>query len=134
MARQGFSEPVLLLLIAACFTACSSIDKTIPISHVEVMYRGKSNEDRPQMSSVCKGFFMSHDKVQDFFYNASRVNDADRKKYEILPCYAKGTAYIYGVKYNWIIRAGGVGEFYNDSDRFFKVCGKQCCKKVERIC
>lgn len=125
---------VLLLTFAVYLVACSSIDKSKPISNVEVMYRGKNTDDRPQMASVCKGFFISQEKVQNFYHHASRVNDTESKKYKILPCYARGTAYLYGIKYNWIIRAGGIGEFYNDSERFIKICGRQCCNKVERIC
>lgn len=115
--------------------ACSSIDKSIPISHIDVVYRGKNLDNRPQMASVCKGFFLSDKQVKAFYYNAARINEKEPgKKYEILPCYSTGTAYIYGVKYNWVIRAGGVGEFYNDKDRFIKICGKKCCSKVKRIC
>ena len=134
MVMQQFFTPGLLLVIAFCFIACSSIDKSKPISLIEVKYRGKNSDNRPQMPSVCKGFFMSQDKVQDFYRHASRINDSERQKYEILPCYAEGTAYLYGIKYNWKIRAGGIGEFYNESERFYKICGKQCCDKVERIC
>ena len=106
----------LLLLCVFVITACSSIDKSLPISHIDVLYRGKYQEQRPQMASICKGFFMTTKQVTDFYYNAARINEKEpTRKYEILPCYSTGTAYIYGEKYNWVIRAGGVGEFLSVS-------------------
>ncbi len=125
---------VLLSLFIIFPCACSSIDESKPISNIEVLYKGKNNTDRPQMSSVCKGFYITRDKVQEFYFSSARIKDTDRKKYEILPCYSEGTAYLYGIKYKWIIRSGGVGEFFNDNDSFIKICGKNCCNKLERIC
>jgi hypothetical protein len=116
-------------------TACSTIDKDAPISHIDVQFRGKNIDDRPQMASVCKGFYLSEQQVRDFYFNAAQIKDDDaRESYELLPCYSQGTAYLYGEKYNWIIRAGGIGEFYNKHDRFVKICGINCCDKVKRIC
>jgi len=87
------------------------------------------------MSTVCKGFFMSPDLVKDFYTHAALIRDTSKNaRYEILPCFATGTAYIYGEKYTWIIRAGGIGEFFNETNRFTKICGKQCCSKVKNIC
>lgn len=125
----------LLLSLILMNTACSSIDKNAPISQIVVAEIGKNPKDRPEMISSCKGFFLSEKQVKDFHSYASRIKeDIPNNKYEILPCYSTGTAYLYGEKYTWLIRAGGVGEFYNDNDRFVMICGKDCCKKVDRIC
>ena len=116
-------------------TACSSIDKSVPISHIDVEHRGKHNTQREHMAAVCKGFFMSAEKVKKFYDHAALIRDKGKNKtYEMLPCYATGSAYIYGEKYTWIIRAGGIGEFFNDKNRFTKICGKKCCNKVKNIC
>ncbi len=116
-------------------TACSSIDKTIPISHIEVITQGKHYTNRPEMKSTCKGFFMSEKKVLAFFHHAALTYEEDtEKKYKVLPCFSTGTAYLYGKIYNWIIRSGGVGEFYNEEERFVKICGIKCCSKIRGIC
>ena len=127
---------ILTALIAAVMmAACSSIDKSVPISHITIEHQGKNNTNDQHMTSVCKGFFMSPERVKDFYDNAYLVAERGKnERYEMLPCFATGEAYIYGEKYTWIIRAGGIGEFFNDKHRFTKICGKKCCAKVKNVC
>lgn len=123
------------ITISYFVVACSSIDKSIPISYVEIITQGMYSPNRPEMESVCKGFFMSEEKVLTFYRNAALTHEKDvDKKYKVLPCFSTGVAYLYGEKYNWIIRSGGVGEFYNDHKRFVKICGIKCCSKIRGIC
>ncbi|TQV85862.1 hypothetical protein [Aliikangiella coralliicola] len=123
------------LISAFIIVACSSIDKTIPISYIEILNEGKHYPNRPEMAEICKGFLMSAEKVEMFYHNAALTHEKDPgDKYKVLPCFSSGTAYLYGEKYHWVIRAGGVGEFYSDNDRFVKICGIKCCDKVRGIC
>ena len=129
-------KQITIALIAAVFiAACSSIDPSVPISHIVVEIQGKNNTANEHMTTVCKGFFMSPELVKDFYHNASLISEKGKNsRYEMLPCYATGTAYIYGIKYTWVIRSGGIGEFFNDQSRFTKICGKKCCDKIKKVC
>ncbi|MDH5776649.1 MAG: hypothetical protein OEZ33_00450 [Gammaproteobacteria bacterium] len=107
----------------------------IELSDVEFKKQGISPEGRPYMANICKGFILSEDIVRDFFVHSERVSEAEAsERYKTLPCYSVGTAQIKSEKYNWIIRAGGIGEFYNKDNKFYKVCGKECCKKNQVLC
>ena len=133
MLKYIFTALVILNL-AGCSSAIVG-DPGKPISLITVKHEGKYNEGRTDMATVCKGFYLSEKEVSDFYTNAARIEESDdTKKYDILPCYAHGTAAINGMLYNWVIRAGGVGQFYTENDRFIKICGKKCCKKVPGIC
>lgn len=87
------------------------------------------------MESVCKGFLLSPSQVIDFYNAATQIYDKTLpQKFSILPCYSSGVAYLYGIKYNWRIRSGGFGEFYNTENHILKICGTKCCEKMTGIC
>lgn len=136
--QEPMFKNIIYLLCIFVISSCSSNiigDPDKPISMIRVKNTGTHKDDRPQMASVCKGFFLSAQQVTDFYLNAVRIKEEKQSdKYNILPCYSSGTAAINGKLYNWIIRAGGIGDFYSDSDRFIKICGKGCCDKVPGIC
>ncbi len=114
---------------------CSTIDESLPFAYVEVIKQGMHNSDRPEMASTCNGFILSPEKITAFYNHAAPVDQMEsREKYHSLPCFSYGTAFIYGEKYEWTIRAGGVGEFYNDKKRLIKICGVKCCDKVRGVC
>ena len=105
------------------------------ISRIKIQENGATISDRPGMTDVCKGFLLSKREVQDFFVDAMHVKDARSDgSYDILPCYASGTAMINNEVYKWTIRSGGIGEFENHNEKFLKVCGKGCCEKFTGIC
>lgn len=124
------------LIMVGCSTSLTATDEhQRVISHIKVEVRGKQAEDRPTMISVCKGFSLSEKQVLDFFAHAASITELDpNSRYNILPCYSSGTANINNEKYNWTIRSGGIGEFFNDREKFIKICGKKCCSKVTNIC
>ena len=130
----------VLSIIASIMLGCSAGPTAMDeqqrvISQIKVEVHGKQIESRPTMTSVCKGFVLSEKQVRDFFAHAASINEPEsNSRYDILPCYSSGTAKINNQKYNWTIRSGGVGEFYNDKDKFIKICGKNCCHKVTHIC
>jgi len=127
-----------LILIGLCWlllTGCSSIDASLPISGISVQEQGLAQDSRPEMTQICKGFLMSHNKLQAFYEHASIAPSLiDEHAMARLPCFAKGTAYLYGEKTTWRLYAGGVAEFYNENKRIVKVCGIKCCRAVQGIC
>ncbi len=126
---------VTLIMLGCAASPTAKDEQQRVISHVQVEVRGKQAEDRPTMESVCKGFALSEKQVRDFFAHAASISEIEpNSRYNILPCYSSGTAKINHEKYNWTIRSGGVGEFYNDKDKIIKICGKNCCTKVTNIC
>lgn len=128
------------IFIGVSLAACSAgpsvtDDHQLTMSHVSVEERGKNLDARPNMVSVCKGFLLSDKQVLDFFEHAYYIKEnTPDDPYKRLPCFSSGTAMINNDEYHWIIRAGGIGEFFNDTSRFVKICGKHCCDKVPGIC
>jgi len=121
-------------MVPGCSTGIIG-DPDKPISVITVIQEGKNNDNRPNMTTVCKGFYLTSREVYEFYLNASLVKEAgNNNKYNILPCYSSGTAAINGKLYNWTIRSGGVGIFSNENDYFVKICGINCCKKTPGIC
>ncbi|WP_415226566.1 hypothetical protein [Psychromonas sp.] len=123
-------------LLFACSTlliACSFNND--PINRIKITQQGKNIESRPLMSEVCKGFFISPTKLIEFYNNAAITHEEQaNNNYLKLPCYSSGIAYFGDEKFQWIIRAGGVGEFYNETKSFTKICGVSCCDKVQGVC
>lgn len=106
-----------------------------PIDNINVIEQGKNQSDRKNMQKVCKGFYVSQEKFIAFYQHATIADETQiNKRYKVLPCYSSGTVLFDGEKFNWIIRAGGVGEFYNENRSFTKICGIACCKKVAGVC
>ena len=114
---------------------CSTINEDLDISSISFESQGKNNDIRSEMTSICKGFILTQQQVTDFYFHATRIDDKSlTERFMLLPCYSSGTAYLYGKKYKWVIRSGGIARFYNNHDEFFKLCGKKCCLQVEGIC
>lgn len=136
--RQFTSNLALLsILLAGCSTpdVVTLDEHQLGISAITIEQLGKPLADRPTMVSACSGFLLTEKQIRDFFQYASYIKEPTPSPYyQKLPCYSSGTAIINKQTYQWVIHAGGIGEFYNDKDRFVKVCGKNCCNKVANIC
>jgi len=118
-----------LLLITAC------TNHQTPIDNIQITQQGQNIENRPAMHDVCKGFHINDSQVHDFFNNAKMIEQgALNEHYKKLPCFASGTVSLNGEHYQWIIRAGGIGEFFNKTNQFTKICGIKCCDKVQGVC
>ena len=126
----------LLMLIAGCSVEPAVVSNDgFAITDINIKINGAANETRPNMIDVCKGFILSRQQVQDFFVHAIYIKDPQPDdNYDILPCYTSGTAKINSDSYKWIIRSGGIGEFFNKKNKLIKICGKDCCSKVAGIC
>lgn len=129
------------LLFTYLITGCAAppplslTDETLVISKIRIDRTSKNSDGSAEMISRCSGFLLSEKEVHSFLLNASRIkDDGSDKYYRILPCSATGSVVINKRKYNWIIRAGGVGEFSAGKERFVAICGKKCCEKVPGIC
>lgn len=126
----------LIIAVTGCSTPHAVVsDDGYTIAKIRITENGVANKSRPNMADICKGFLLSRNDVRNFFVHAYHVgNDSTDASYDILPCYASGTATINNDAYTWIIRSGGVGEFYNKTNKIVKICGKGCCNKVSGIC
>ena len=128
------------LLLTFFITGCTQapVENTgqgIKFDRIRVDSASRLNDGSAEMISRCTGFILSKKLVRDFLLNAERVDAGEADKYyRILPCTSTGIVRINQRKYSWIVRSGGIGEFYNDKDRFFMVCGKNCCGKVAGVC
>lgn len=128
------------LLLAFFLTGCTqapveNTEQGFKFDRIRVDPTSKLNNTSAEMISRCTGFILSKNLVRDFLLNAERVDAGEADKYyRILPCTSTGIVRINQRKYSWIIRAGGIGEFTNDKDHFFMVCGKNCCDKVPGVC
>lgn len=127
---------ILVLLIAGCTTnQPNETDKVLDIAKIRIDTTSKRSDGSVEMITRCSGFLLSEKEVRAFLENASRIKDEGADKYyRILPCSATGTAVINKIKYDWVIRAGGIGEFTSGTDRFITICGKKCCNKVPGVC
>lgn len=128
------------LILTVFLTGCtiSQVDNTAQgpkIDRIRIDSTSKRTDGSPEMITRCSGFILSKKLVRDFLLHAERISaDETDNYYRILPCTSTGIVRINQRKYNWIIRAGGIGEFYNDKDRFFMICGKNCCNEVPGVC
>lgn len=105
------------------------------ISRIKIHPVSKHLAQDPERVAQCKGFILSKNQVRDFFVHALKIEEGGGSKYySALPCSVTGIATIDDRKYEWTIRAGGVGEFYSGRDRFAMICGQGCCKKVPSVC
>lgn len=103
--------------------------------HKIATLQGQHIENRPDMEKVCQGFTVDDKQLSDFIqFSALAEQDNLNSLYQKLPCFSSGRVEINNMQYQWIIRAGGVGEFFNDNHRFTKICGIQCCDKVQGVC
>ena len=127
---------ILILLFSGC--AANQVSESgdgLAIARIRIDSTSKHMDGGAEMITRCSGFILTEKQVRDFLAHAVRIKDNEPDRYyRILPCSSTGIAVINKRKYNWVIRAGGVGEFYNDMDRFIEICGKNCCDKVPGIC
>lgn len=87
------------------------------------------------MQDVCQRFNLTETQILNYFHLATVSDEATvHDEHNILPCFSTGRINISGKEYNWIIRAGGVGEYYNDEERVILVCNEKCCMKTKGIC
>jgi len=131
---------LLVILLTIIMSGCGSDPLvTTPdgfsVSDLEIKTNGAAIKSRPDMIDICKGFLMTEKQFSDFFRYATFVKKKNPdNEFDILPCFVKGTAYINGTPYKWIIRSGGIGEFTSKDRHFLKICGKGCCEKIAGMC
>lgn len=127
---------ILFLSLQGCSVPIEGVAQNgFTIANITVGKSLSTKTPAENITTVCKGFLLSKSQVRDFFVHAAYIKDTDKSNnYDILPCYSSGTALINDEEYKWTIRAGGVGEFYSEKNKFIKICGKNCCDKVSYIC
>ena len=125
-----------LLLVSGCSsTPLNEAGEALVIKKIHIDPTSKHSDGSTEMINRCSGFILSETEVRDFLTYASRIkNEGPGKYYLKLPCSATGSAVINGKKYNWVVRAGGVGELESGTEKLIAVCGKKCCGKVPGVC
>jgi len=107
----------------------------IPINKIEIISQGNSLEDSDDMREVCKQFHLTKKQVLHYYLESRASTESEiHDSYNILPCNSTGIISINGEAFSWIIRAGGVGSFYNKQKTILRVCDKKCCKLTKGIC
>lgn len=131
---------LLLLMLTGCAASNSQqndilAQQSFELAELDFRKQGVSPENRPYMKEACRGFLLSEKQVRSFFALSEAVQEKDLdSNVQMLPCHSIGTANINNEQYSWIIRAGGIGEFYNEKNKFYKICGKECCQKNPGLC
>lgn len=131
----------LALFFITILTACAApvYDLTVTelakqkLSDITIIKQGQTITERATMSDSCKGFKIKETHISNFYLHSALQAGNTNNRLQ-LPCYAKGTTSISGEKFDWVIRAGGIGEFSNARTSFTKMCGVSCCKKIKAIC
>ncbi len=135
VARTTISVFLVFLLGSCAGKPISESSQALDISRIRFDATSKLAAGNAETISRCSGFILSEKEVRNFLTHAARFRDDGSSKYtRILPCSATGTVVINGRKYDWVIRAGGVGELASGEHRFTTICGKSCCDKVPGIC
>lgn len=135
MTRTTTYLLVTLLLSGCAASRPNEPDAGPDVSRIRIDAASAQLDGSPEMITRCSGFILTEKQVRDFLQHATHIReDVPEKYYRILPCSSTGSVLFNKKKYNWVIRAGGVGELYNKEDRFFSVCGRNCCDKVPGIC
>jgi hypothetical protein len=116
-------------------SACSNHIPDNELSSITIVSQGESITNRPEMAAMCKAFYVSEKKLKDFFQYAADTHENQlNDKAKSLPCYSSGLAYLAGEQYHWVLRSGGIAEFYNGEKSFTKICGISCCDDVQGVC
>jgi hypothetical protein len=116
-------------------SACSNNIPDNELSSITIVAQGESITNRPEMAAMCKAFYVNENKLKDFFQYAANTHEKQlNDKAKSLPCYSSGIAYLAGEQYHWVLRSGGIGEFYNGEKSFTKICGVSCCDNVQGVC
>jgi len=123
---------LLTILFSLLFVSCAV---TETYTDIVITSQGNSLENTKLMKEVCKQFKLSEDQVLSYFQEATRTDESTiHNQHDILPCSSRGEIKISGIEYSWIIRAGGVGEYFNDTKKVLLVCEDKCCKITKGIC
>jgi len=126
---------VFFLLGVLLISSCANNRPAGELSEVTVLTQGKSITQKPRMIAACKGFYITPEKLKNFFQHSAPTHEEQASdNYAKLPCYSSGTAYLGNEEIQWVLRAGGIGEFNSDRKSFTKICGVSCCNKVQGVC
>jgi hypothetical protein len=123
----------LVLTVVACSGPVEV--KNESASEVRITSQGNSLQDSDAMRSVCSDFQLTKEQVLTYYRESRPSTEAEiHDSFNILPCYSSGSILIDGEQFQWIIRAGGVGEFFNEQKKILRVCEGRCCRLTKGIC
>ncbi len=126
---------IMLIFILTSCASKQTENEDVLISRIDILAQGNSLEDTNDMREVCKSFQLTRKQVLLYYLESRESTETEiHDSYDILPCNSTGTISINGEIFSWIIRAGGVGSFYNKHKNIFRVCDEACCKVTNGIC
>ncbi|VAW28007.1 hypothetical protein MNBD_BACTEROID06-110 [hydrothermal vent metagenome] len=126
---------IMLIFILTSCASKQTENEDVLISRIDILAQGNSLEDTNDMREVCKSFQLTRKQVLLYYLESRESTETEiHDSYDILPCNSTGTISINGEIFSWIIRAGGVGSFYNKHKNILRVCDETCCKVTNGIC
>jgi len=121
-------------MLGSCVSTRDQNDRVV-INNIEILTQGNSIEDTDDMREICKPFKLTKKQVLLYYLESKDSTEQEiHDSYNILPCNSTGTIIINNKIFSWIIRAGGVGTFYNKNKVILRVCDEKCCNKIKGIC
>ena len=125
---------IWILILTSC-TNSQVESHNISLEEIQILTQGNSIEDSDDMREICQSFQLTKEQVRLYYFESRNSTEAEiHDNFNILPCNSTGTISINGEAYSWIIRAGGVGSFYNEQQTILRVCDEACCKLTKEIC
>ena len=125
---------IFMLVLVSCANKQAE-NKYVLIGKVNIITQGNSLEDTNNMREACKSFRLTKEQVRLYYFESRESTESEiHDSYDILPCHSTGTISVNGEIFSWIIRAGGVGSFYNNNKNSLRVCDEKCCKSTNGIC
>jgi len=130
-------KKIHIIIFTFILNACVSTqaNNNITINSIEILTQGNSIEDSDDMREVCKSFNLTKKQVLLYYLESRDSSEQEvHDSYNILPCNSTGTLIAHNETFSWIIRAGGVGTFYNKNKTILRICDKKCCDTIKGIC
>lgn len=128
---------ISLFFLAGVLISCTDLTQaqTDVLGNVSFDAQGQSIMKDEMTRKLCKEFVLTPSDVKHFYnYSRPTTEQEIHDEFDILPCFSTGKIVINGTSFNWRIRAGGTGAFYNDRSSLLRVCEKKCCDKLKNLC
>lgn len=104
-------------------------------SKIHVLTLNKHIDKADPEYKMCQNFVLKKNDVVVFFEQAKEINNIEFNDVVVLPCSFRGELNINNKKYEYEIKAGGLGYLYNKKSvnkRF--ICKDKCCKSIPGLC
>lgn len=108
----------MVSMLGAVLIGCSQTSPNEAYTEIKVTGRGADAN-----GEFCSDFSLDEAQVRQFFQQAEVLDaSALHDRFDLLPCYVKGTAKLHGAAAEWTIRAGGTAEVHSASSLVLLGC------------